>query len=289
MSLFEGGVSNGQVSLRGLFDGDFAPTLDPGVTVPELVERMVVGGWPDLLDAPVREAQRWMSDYLRTVVEIDLPRLGVRRDPESLMRMLRSLGRGVGTGLTAKAVASDVGGPDGPARQETVARYLDALRRLMLTEDVPAWAPHMRATTPLRKAATRFMADPSLGIASLGAGPTQLLRDLNAAGFHFEGLVARDLRVYGQPLGGRLWHWRDNNGHEVDFVITLDDGRWGALEVKMNPEAVDSAADSLLRFVQKVDTSKVGLPEFMGVVTTRSSAIRRRDGILVLPVAALGP
>jgi len=289
MSLFESGVSSGQVSLRALFDGDFRPALDPGVTVPTLVDRIVVGGWPDLLEASVRDAQIWMRDYLRTIVEVDLPQLGIRRGPADLRRLLASLGRGVGTALTIKSLAADVGGASGPADRDTVAGYVTALERLMLVEDVPAWGPHMRSTTPLRKSANRFMTDPSIGVAALGAGPEQMLRDLNATGYHFEGLVVRDLRVYTQPLGGTLWHWLDNNGHEVDIIITLDDGRWGAVEVKMNPDAVDAAAASLLRFAAKVDTFKAGDPSFLGVVTTRASALRRADGVLVLPIATLGP
>jgi hypothetical protein len=133
------------------------------------------------------------------------------------------------------------------------------------------------------------MADPSIGLAALGVGTKQLLGDLNAAGFHFEALVVRDLRVYAQPLDGTLNHWRDNNGNEVDIIVTLGDGRWGALEVKMNPDDIEGAADSLLRFRDKVDTSKVSEPVFMGVVTTRSPSYRRKDDVLVLPIAAIGP
>lgn len=289
MSLFETGISTGQVSLRKLFDGDFTPSLDPGVTVPALVNCIVTGGWPALLDVSMRVAQQWIRDYLRTIVEVDMPQMGVRRDPETLRRLLASLARGTGTDLSAQAIATDIAGADRSIQRDTVAGYLDILNRVMITEDVPAWAPHMHSTTPLRKSPTRFMTDPSLGVAALGVGPQQLLLDLNATGFHFEGLVVRDLRVYTQPLGGRLSHWRDNNQHEVDIIITLDDGRWGALEVKMNPSAVDSAAASLLRFRDKVDTAKTGEPAFLGVVTTRSAALRRVDGVYVLPVATLGP
>lgn len=289
MTLFELGVSSGEVSLSRLFDDDFTPGLDPGVTVPALVDCIVTGGWPALLDAPVREAQRWLGDYLRTIVEVDLPSMGVRRNPGVLRRLLASLGRGTGTDVSTQAIATDIAGTNRSVHRDTVAGYLDILDRLMLTEDVPAWAPHMRSTTPLRKSPTRFMTDPSLGVAALGAGPEQLLRDLSAAGYQFEGLVVRDLRVYAQPIGGRLSHWRDNNQHEVDIIITLDDGRWGALEVKMNPDAVEAAARSLLRFKDKVDTAKAGEPSFLGVVTTRSAAVRRADGVYVLPLAALGP
>jgi predicted AAA+ superfamily ATPase len=289
MSLFETGVSTGQVSLRKLFDGDFTPSLDPGVTVPALVDCIVTGGWPALLEVPLRAAQRWISDYVRTIVEVDMPQMGVRRDPGTLRRLLASLGRGTGTDMSVQAMANDIAGADRSVQRDTVAGYLDILNRLMITEDMPAWAPHMRSTTPLRKSATRFMTDPSLGVAALGVGPEQLLLDLNATGFHFAGLVVRDLRIYVQPIGGQLSHWRDNNQHEVDIIITLDDGRWGALEVKMNPDAVDAAATSLLRFKDKVDTAKTGAPAFLAVATTRSAALRRGDGIYVLPVASLGP
>jgi len=289
MSLFETGVSTGQVSLRKLFDGDFTPSLDPGVTVPELINNIVTGGWPALLQTPVREAQRWLSDYVRTIVEVDMPHMGVRRDPATLRRLLASLGRGTGTDLSTQAIANDLSGAERSVQRDTVAGYLDILSRLMLTEDMPAWAPHMRSTTPLRKSPTRFTTDPSLGVAALGASPEQLLLDLNTTGFHFEGMVVRDLRVYAQPIGGRLSHWRDNNQHEVDVIVTLDDGRWGAIEVKMNPGAVDAAAASLLRFRDKVDMSKTGAPTFLAVATTRSAALRRKDGIYVLPVASLGP
>ena len=215
--------------------------------------------------------------------------MGVRRDPNTLRRLLASMGRGTGTGMPAQAMANDIVGADRSVQRDTVAGYLDILNRLMITEDLPARAPHMRSTTPLRKSPTRFMTDPSLGVAALGVGPEQLLRDLNATGFHFEGLVVRDLRIYAQPLGGKLSHWRDNNQHKVDIIITLDDGRWGALEVKINPDAVDAAAASLLRFTDKVDTAKTGAPAFLAVATTRSAALRRGDGVHVLPVASLGP
>lgn len=289
MSLFETSHSTGEVSLERLFNGDMTAALDPGITVPQLIERIVTGGWPALVGARVQDAQQWVRDYITQIVEVDIQELGARREPENVRRLLASLGRGVGTEMTVKALAADVGGEDGPASRNTIDAYLKALNRLMVTEDVPAWAPHMRSTTPLRTSPTRYMADPSLGVGVLQVGPQQLLADLNAAGFHFEALVVRDLRAYAQPLGGRLSHWRDGSGHEVDLVVTSDDGRWGAFEVKMNPDDVGQAADSLRRFVKKVDTAKVGDPAFLGVITTKATAHRRDDGVVVVPIATLGP
>lgn len=289
MSLYESEHSIGTVSLAALFDGESALSEDPGTTVPQLVDRIVSGGWPALVDADADDAAEWVRDYLTQVVEVDIQQLGARRDPANLRRLLTSLGRAVGTDTTVTALAKDVGGPDGPTSRNTIDAYLTALGRLMLTEDVPAWAPHMRSTTPLRSTATRYLADPSLGVAALGIGPQRLLTDLNATGFHFEALVARDLRVYAQPLGGTLHHWRDNNGHEIDIIVTLTDGRWGAFEVKMNPADADTAAASLHRFVQKIDTSRVGDPSVLGVITTTGIAYRRHDGVDVVPIGTLSP
>lgn len=288
MSLFESGHSTGAVSLQALFDDAFTPARDPGLSVPQVLERLVIGGWPYLADADVASARHWVRDYLTTVVA-DVQQVDGHRSPQHLARLLRSLGRSVGTDASITSLAADVAGADSRVDRDTISRYLTALERLMLVEDVPAWAPHMRSTTPLRKSAFRYMTDPSLAVGALRAGPDQLLADLNATGLQFEGLVARDLRVYAQPLDGALAHWRDANGHEVDFIVTLADGRWGALEVKMNPDDIDGAASSLLRFAGKVDTSRVGAPAFLGVVTTRTAALRRPDGVLTLPIGALGP
>jgi len=289
MTLFEAEVSTGAVSIADLFSGQAPAALDPGVGVPALIDQIVIGGWPTLIGATARDAQHWMRDYLRNLVEVDLQELEGRRDPQNVRRLLSALGRAVGTGTSVQTLATDVGGAEGPADRDTVSNYLRALERLMVVEDVDAWAPHMRSSTPLRKTAKRYMVDPSLGVAAIGVGPERLLNDLNATGFHFEAMVVRDLRVYTQALGATLGHWRDNNGNEIDLIIALDDGRWAALEIKMNPGDVDAAAAGLLRFRDKVDLEKMGAPAFLGVVTTRSAAYARPDGVLALPIAALRP
>ena len=289
MSLFETGHSSGKVSLADVLAGRDVTALDPGLTVLDIIERICVGGWPALLDASPSDAGTWISDYLTQIVQVDIQALGSRRNPDNVRRLLYALARNVGTDVKVAALARDVGGSDGPIARETTDGYLHALSRLRLVEDSPSWAPHMRSATPLRAAATRYMVDPSLAVAALGQGPTQLLADLNATGFFFENLVVRDVRIYSQRLGGRVHSWRDANQHEVDIVLTLPDGRWVGFEVKMNPEDADKAADALVRFAEKVDQEKVGPPSALGVITSHGLAYRREDGVLVLPIGALGP
>ncbi len=290
MSLMESGHSTGQASLKAVLAGDKVTAQDSGLTVPDIIDRICIGGWPALLDASSQDAGTWLRDYLNQIVLVDIQGLGVRRrDPENIRRLLNSLARNVGTAAKVTALAKDVGGADGPVARATVGGYLDALSRLRLTENSPAWAPHMRSATPLQSSPARYFVDPSLAVAALGQGPTQLLGDLNATGFFFENLVVRDVRIYAQKLGGQIHHWRDQNQHEVDAVVSLPDGRWGAFEVKMNPADTDKAAVSLLSFAKKVDQGKAGPPAALGVITSTGFAYRRPDGVTVLPIGTLGP
>ncbi len=171
----------------------------------------------------------------------------------------------------------------------TLSDYLDALDRLKLTENSPAWQPHMRSRTRLRTAPVRYFVDPSIGLAALGIGSAALRADPRAAGFHFEALVIRDLRIYAQLHRARVDSWRDANGLEVDAVITGRDRTWAAFEINVNPREVDAAAAALLRFAGKVDAERHGPPACLGVITSTGPGGRRPDGVHVIPIAALGP
>ncbi|MGL5406277.1 MAG: ATP-binding protein [Propionibacteriaceae bacterium] len=290
MTLYETGHSTGEVSLQHLLDGGEPTGASSGLSVDGLLERIVVGGWPDLLGADEHEASIWLRDYLHALAEVDIPGLGPRRNPGNITRLLAALGRAAATPLNLTSLAQDVGGARGSIASETLANYLDALERLMLIEPIPAWRPHMRSRTRLRASAIHHFVDPSLGTAALGVGVSHLLQDLNAAGLHFESLVMRDVRVYGQSLGATLMGWRDSQtGHEVDAVLELTDGRWAGIEVKLGETAADVAADSLLRMADKVDHARHGKPAALIVLTGGRFSYRRPDGVCVVPITALGP
>lgn len=289
MSLFESGHSTGNVSLGKLLDGDTQVGTDNGMTLSDLMERVVIGGWPDLLDADEASARRWLRGYLSQIVEVDIPSFVGRRDPRTLRRVLSSLGRFVAHSPAVRAIAADVGGDRGPATPATIYSHLDALDRLRLVDNSEAWQPHMRSRTRLRVAPTRYFVDPSIGTAALGVGSRDLLADLEAAGYHFEALAVRDLRIYAQALGGRVDTWRDAEGHEVDAIVTLEDGRWAAIEIEMGQVAVDGAAAGLLDFVRRVDTRRQGAPAALIVLTATGAAGRRADGVHVVPLTALAP
>lgn len=292
MSLFETGHSSGSVSLKSLLAGVESSGVPAELAVPDILERVVVGGWPDLLDASERSARAWLSDYLRNLADIDVPDLGPRRNPRNIERLLAGLGLGrvVGAPLNRGRLAAEVGGAGNPIASETLANYLDALERLMVVERLPAWRPHMRSRTRLRVSPVHHFVDPSLGAAALGVGVDDLMNDLEAAGHHVESMVMRNIRVYAQALGARLSSWRDSQtGAEVDGVLELPNGQWAAFEVKLGESAAGAGAAALLHFAGKVDRTQHRGPLALVVITGGRFAYRRADGVSVVPITALGP
>ncbi len=289
MSLFESGHSTGEMSLASLLRGERQTGLGTHLSFDELLNRIVIGGWPELGGADESSARRWLRDYLSNIVEVDIQKLGSRRDPANLRRLLESLGRSVGQAVKSIELAKDVGGEDGPIAKETLTAYLTALDRLHLLDNSPAWLPHMRSRARLRNGPVRYFVDPSLGPAALGIGTSELMADLNALGLHYEALVIRDLRIYGQSIDARVESWRDASGHEVDAVVSIGPNKWGAFEVKLSPDAVDEGAAALLRFKANVDTSRHGEPACLGVITSTGAGGLREDGVHVIPIGCLGP
>jgi len=290
MSLCETGHSSGTVSLASLLDGGSVRAPDVGTTLQQLAERIAVGGWPGLRRLDVDDALGVNRDYLGEISRADISRVdGTRRDPVRVARVLRALGRNVATCAAATTLSADAGGSDGALDDDTVRDYLDALSRLMVVEDQPAWAPHLRSRSVLRSAVKRHFVDPSLAVAALRADPARMTQDLRLLGFLFESLVARDLRVYAQALDASVLQYRDNTGLEVDAVIERADGRWAAFEVKLGQGQVEKAALTLRRFADRVDATRSGRPLCLGVITGMGYGYRRPDGIAVIPIGALGP
>ena len=290
MTLFESGYADGTVSLRELLQGRIAPAQDPGLTIPDIAERIAAGGWPGFLSFTISQSLRAVRDYIEEIRRIDIGRIDqTRRDPEKVGRLLRSLARNVSTHAAATTLAADAGGADGTLDDDTVREYLVALERLMIVEDQPAWAPHLRSRSILRRAAKHHFVDPSLAVAALGATAERLLKDLNLFGLLFESLVVRDLRVFAQSVDARVMHYHDNTGLEIDAIVEAADGRWAAFEVKLGTGHIEQGAANLLKFTERIDVERCGTPAILGVITGRGYCYQRDDGVVVIPVGVLGP
>ena len=288
MTLAESGRSTEAVSLRALLEGEGVHASDPGLSIRDLTESICRGGWPANQGLTVDRAQRLLRGYVGEIARADIQRVdGVRRDPDAVARLIRSLARNVATPASVSSLRADINGSDGNLRPETVASYIGALERLMVVENLPAWAPSLRSRTRLRAAAVRHFVDPSLAVAAAQVAPDRLIRDLRWLGLLFENLVVRDLRVYAQALNAQVFAYRDGAGLEADAIIETSDGRWAAIEIKLGQGEVDTAAEHLIRLRDRVDTDVAGEPTALVVVTATGYGYVRKDGVTVVPVGAL--
>ena len=292
MSLLESGESNGSVSLGGLFNADYDVSASVESDIEELAFLICRGGWPKAIGKSVKVALQQAIDYYDAVVNSDISRVdGKERNPERAKLLMRSYSRNIGSQAKFEEMRQDILGNDIDSFSiDTLYDYLNALKKIFVVEDAPAWNPNLRSKTAIRNTDTRYFVDPSIATASMGLGPKDLINDLNTMGLFFENLCVRDLRVYAQSIGGEIYHYRDKNGLECDAVVHLRNGSYGLVEIKLGGDKlIEEGATALKKFEKIIDTTKMKSPSFKMILTgVGNYAFKRPDGILVVPVRSLG-
>lgn len=291
MSLYESGDSTGEVSLKALFDGVQDIDAASHISIDRLAFLVCRGGWPQAVDMRDEIALDQAADYYDAVVHADINRVdGIQKNPERVKCFMRSYARNQGGQIPNTVIAQDMAAYDDfSMSEETVASYINALRRIFVVEDMHAWNPNLRSKTAIRSSDTRYYIDPSIAAAALGIGPDDLIGDLKTFGFLFETLCVRDLRVFADALNGEVYHYRDKDGQECDAVVHLRNGRYGLIEIKLGGDKlVEEGAESLKAMRAKIDTGKMKAPSFLMVLTgTGDYAYCRRDGVYVVPIGCL--
>ena len=290
MSLYESGDSTGEVSLLDLFKGRVKNKLLEKVQLQTLADLIVRGGWPETIGISIEGARRITKSYLKAVIEKDISDIdGIKRDKGKMEMLLRSLARNESTissnSVLIKDIADNITEEELTVSRNTVADYLDILNKLHLIENQKSFMYKIRSRSNVGKNAKRHFTDPSLGCAALNITPGKLINDLETFGFYFESLCERDLRIYAESIGGNLYHYRENNtGMEVDAIVEISDGEYGAFEIKLGANQEEEAATNLKKFYDSVDVK----PKFMCIICGLYNAIiRRPDGIYVIPITAL--
>lgn len=291
MSLFESGDSTGEVSLKELFESPETIDGESTIDLDRLAFLVCRGGWPQAIDMRDEIALDQAIDYYDAVVHSDINRVdNVNKNPERVKRLMRSYARNQGTQVANTVLANDVMANDGASiDDDTIASYVNALKKIFVVEDMPAWNPNLRSKTAIRSSDTRYYTDPSIAAAALGIGPQDLVADLNTFGFLFETMCVRDLRVFADAIGGTVYHYRDKDGLECDAVVHLRNGSYGLIEIKLGGDTlIDDGARTLSTLAQKIDTDKMKAPAFsMVLVGIGDYAYRRPDGVYVVPIGSL--
>ncbi len=290
MSWQELGYSTGIVKVSDLLQGSVPNFYDAGVSLDFIIEKMLIGGWPTLLNESTKNALKMNSGYIDLLCEVDMSRVsGVKRDPLKVRSLLRSIARNTATMVDNKTLEQDVKTSDrNELSRNTISAYLDALSRLMILHEQPAFNPHIRSSASLRKSPKRHLCDTSLAVAALGLDQESLIKDIKYTGFLFETLATHELNVYAKANDANVFHYYDSYGLEVDAIVQKRNGNYAAFEIKLGVGYIDEAAENLKKFARNIDTSKMNLPKSLNIITGTGMSHHRPDGIHVISLASLG-
>jgi predicted AAA+ superfamily ATPase len=290
MSWQEMGYSTGDISLGKLLNGLDQQTSDTSTELELIVERIIKGGFPGLLNKSLAQAMEINRAYVDLLAEVDMSRVSdVRRNPEKIRALLRALARNSGTMADNKVLEKDIHMHENTdVSRPTLYNYLEALNRLMILEDQPAWKTHIRSSASLRKSAKRHFSDSALAVAALGVGKGALINDLKLTGFLFESLAVHDLRVYAQANDAKVYHYYDSTGLEVDAIVQKYTGEFCAFEIKLGIGQIDAAAKSLLKFASILGETSRSKLQSLNIITGTGISYKRTDGVNVISLASLG-
>jgi uncharacterized protein len=284
------GYSTAAVRLADLLDGSKIGFYQEGVSLDFIIDRMIIGGWPTVLNESVKNALKLNTGYVDLLCEVDMGRVStVKRDPLKVRSLLRSLARNIATLVDNKTLEMDVKTAErNELSRNTVTEYLDALSRLMILYEQPAFNPHIRSAASMRKSPKRHLCDTSLAVAVLGLDHDALIKDLNYTGFLFESLAVHELKVYAKANDAEVFHYNDFYGLEIDAIVQKRNGDYAAFEIKLGVGYIEEAVKNLKKFENTIDTTKMKSPKSLNVITGTGMSYCRPDGINVISLAALG-
>lgn len=297
MSLYESDESNGKISLKSLFD---KPNMDiDGINSTLSIEKLVFaacrGGWPSSLKKASDKGSLFVAkSYVDNVCESDVSSVdGIVKNPQKVRAMLKAYARNTATSTANTTILSDINANHDMA-ESTMYAYLDALNRIFVIDDIPAWSPSIRSKTSIRSKNKKLFVDPSISVASLGLSPDMLMQDFKTFGFVFENLCIRDLKVYSNALGGQISYYRDRFGLEADAVLHLNDGRYALFEFKLGSRDIEEAAkhllelkDLIVEYNQSNPFAKMREPDLLAVITGGEIAYSRKDGVKIIPIGCI--
>jgi predicted AAA+ superfamily ATPase len=290
MSWQEMGYSSGKISLGNLLNGLNQEVNDNPVDLELIIERMIKGGFPGLINKTLAQAIEINRSYVDLLAEVDMSRISnIKRNPEKVRGLLRTLARNVATTVDVTVLEKDIKiNENKDISRPTIYDYLEALNRLMIIEDQPAWSTHIRSSASMRKSAKRHFSDVALAIASLGVGKEALLNDLKLTGFLFESLVIHDLRVYAQANDAKVYHYNDSTGLEVDVIVQKNSGEFCAFEIKLGIGQIDEAAKNLLKFASILEENCQKKLQSLNIITGTGLSYKRKDNVNVISLSSLG-
>ena len=292
MSLFESGDSSGEISLSGLKNGFFDAAIS-NKSIEDYSYFICRGGWPlainDDRDVALQQAKTFYNGLTNEDI-FSLKDVPLRKDEKRAKKLLRAYARNVSTEASNESIKADLKENGDEIDKDTFVKYLLALQRLYVIEELEAWNPNLRSKTAIREKNTRHFVDPSIATAALGISPDSMFSDMKTFGLLFESLAIRDLRIYCDTLNADVYHYRDKADREADAVITFEDGSWALIEVKLgDEEEIKESSTKLVALANDIDEKEHPKPAFMMIITGTNVAYKDDNGVYVVPLACLKP
>ena len=291
MSLYESGDSSGMISLKKICNGEFTNTITGDVQLEDLIHFVIRGGWPGNVSVQKDKAYILPKAYIAAILDEDIDKVeGKKRDKKKIEKLLKSLARNESTTASNNTLKKDIEENDGSLLDpETITDYLEIFDKIFLLDDQLPFSSNIRSSVRVKQQAKRHLSDPSLACALLNVSSKGLLGDLNTFGFLFEALCERDLKIYAESFGAKLYHYQDYRNREIDAVIEMPDGEWAAIEIKLGATQIDEGASNLLKICAEIKKDDNGKPPKALIVVCgmTNAAYQREDGVYVAPITAL--
>ena len=298
-SLYESKESLGIISLQKLFDSNYSfssiyENQNP-VSINDIAFYVCRGGWPIAIKAQKEYAINVTENYFNGLFTIEdesdeFADFLKNKNIELLKLVLKTLARNVSTQAKNTSMIADIiaSGERSTLDENTFLSYKKTLEDLFIAYDMPAWNLNLRTSVAVRTAPTHHFVDTSIAAMALGIKPSDLLNDLKSFGFFFEDFAVRDLMIYAESFGAELRHYRDSSGQEVDAIIKMPNGQYGAIEIKIASQSnIKEGIDSLKSFERKMKNSGLKTPSFKMVLTSHGGCYKNEEGIYIVPINLL--
>ena len=290
MSLFESNDSNGKISLSEVVNGNWNyDGVFSDLTKTKLAEVLCRGGWPSAIVRSQTNPQIIAKQYVKATVESDISEIDdVQRNDVLARYILEAYSRNISTLETDKTIYLDVQSKI-DVSDKTIIEYLKVFEKLYIIDEIPAWNPNIRSKTAIRTSPKKNLIDPSIAAALLNVTPKELELDANTFGLFFESMVTRDVAVYTEAEEASMSYYRDRNGLECDLVVHYPNGEFALIEIKLGEKGIEEGAAHLLEIQRLLVKHKQRTPKALIVISGTQVALKRKDGVYVVPIGCLKP
>lgn len=296
LSIAERTIEQPTVSLKKLLDGSANIEGETSTGINDYTREMTVSGFPAIRTLSGRALRVALDGYIDRIIDADIREVGLSiRKPASLRSWITAYAAATGTTASWETIrdAANSGSHEPPAKT-TVIPYRDALTRLRVLDELPAWTPSHNPFTKVSLTAKHFLADPALALRLMNydsetiqtaSGFGKAKFDSPLIGRMFEALAVQSVQTYVQAAFANVSHFRDMNGrHEIDMIIEREDGKVLAVEVKLSATPDPADGKHLKWLKSEIEEQLIDL-----VVIYAGKYAYRQNDIAYVPLALLGP